>query len=202
MDKWTFKKENGFFTTIVFLTLIISIYYYINAFVWGGGAESFKPAIIIYPLTVLTAAFIFLTKLPKKPLVLQISAFLAVYSFLFTLFQQTSLFSHISSCVYVVLWFALFIVFFYDSKKYGVSRFFIHSLWIAIPACVISFIFLVNDNQTETALKTLNPIFYLLYFIPFICLEKRTSVQMIGAGLVFIAILTSNQRTALLAFVV
>ena len=93
MGKWIIKKQSSFFAAIVFFTVIISVYYYINAFVWGGGAESFKPAIIIYPITVVFSAFVFLAKLPKKILLLEVSAFLAMYSFIATLFLKVDLFS-------------------------------------------------------------------------------------------------------------
>ena len=186
---------------IPFLTLLLSVLYYMYSFKWGGGVSTFVPAVLIWPFVVLIGFTIYITKFFKRNFLLDAGALLAFYTMLVTaLTPSSSMFSLLSSLIYVLLWASLLFVFFHYTFHQEIPRGFTKSLWLGIPLTVFFFVEQVNFNATEINIKTLNPIFYLLFFVPFIFLEKRKLPRYIGLGLVFFCILLSNKRTALFAF--
>lgn len=197
MQKLIKKPSIDFVSILTYFTLIVSIYYYITSFGWEFHVESFKLGVVIWPLITLFAIFIFLQKIAFRSKLLLVCAVFVIYNLIATLITVNGgLVTIITNAVYSLLWFALFVVFFNNSKKHGISKFFTKILWIAIPCCVVAFFILVSREETETTVKTLNPIFYFIYFLPLVLLEDNKIAKSIGVGFVFVATIVSNKRTA------
>ena len=195
-------KNNRFIPSVVYLILLTSIFYYIRNFGWGGGIESFKLGIIAWPLVSLFGMFICMSKYFNKIWIINFGALYIFYNVILILFGASNSFkSIISSCVYAVLWFSLFVVFFDDSFSFGIAKTNSIIFKIALPIIFVAFMLLVNTYYSQEAIKTLNPIFYILYLLPFLMLEKNKVFKTVGMVLIFIAILVSYKRTAIIAFV-
>ena len=195
-------KKNRLFPVLTYITLLISIFYYIRNFGWGGGIESFKLGTIVWPLVALFGAFICISKYFNKIWIINFGALYVFYNTIAIILGASNSFkSIISSCIYAVLWFSLFVVFFDDSFSFGTAKINSVIFIIALPVIFVAFMVLVNTYSSQEAIKTLNPIFYILYLLPFLMLEKNKVFKTVGMVLIFIAILVSYKRTAIIAFV-
>lgn len=185
---------------IPYITLLISICYYIRVFSWGGGATSFKLGQVIWPLCVAVGLFSFMSHLHIR--------YGAVYFFgLYTLWYLIGLLMSpdpdinlVTEAVYKTLLFALTVLFMNHCAKFGIMDSFPFFLRIAMVVAFVFYIQLV-DSLNKTVAKTYNPVFYFLYFLPFVFLEKKPVFRYAEIALILITVVLSHKRTALLTLV-
>lgn len=194
-------KKRGWLTYSIFLTLMVSLLYYTNNFRFGGGVDSFIPALIMWPVTTLLAVFLYFNNYVSREQLLDCSAILSVLFLFSTLMVFSgSIISLASDAVNNIIWWSLMMVFFRYANQNGIEKKYIVTASLIISVLAVVFLKLVNSFVTETSIKTLNPIFYCLYLIPFALLNEKKIWQYYGLGIVFVTILISNKRTALIAF--
>lgn len=195
-------KTNKWLIFIPYATLIISVYFYIRNFIWGGVADSFKLGLVVWPICTLWGILLFINSLRGTYTFLTFFAFYSFY-YVFCVFiapeVTTNLF--ITECVYGLLLFSLTVLFTDYTSKHGIVRGFSLGICIAIPLTFTAFLELVNSLNTSMA-KTYNPVFYLLYFLPFAFLEKKAIIKYTELAIIFISIILSYKRTALISFAV
>lgn len=184
---------------IPFTTLLYAFYYYITNFLWGGGVNTFKLGAIVWSASVVIGLFILLFRYLGKVPILTYAFLYLVYTLLLILLGgTTNIIATIRTCTNTSIWVALMALFFNDSYKNGVHRWFLPEVRIALPILLVAFIMLVNKLQTDSTIKTLNPVFYIFYLTPFALMEKRSLFKYPEIILIFIAIILSNKRTALI----
>lgn len=201
MAKITIKKS-GWLIYAIFITLMVSIVYYIQNFRYSGEVTTFLPAVIIWPLATALAIFFYLNYHVRRDRLIDYAAVLSVIFIFSTLLTFSgSLVSTASNVINNILWFSLMMVFYHYAYSYGIEKKYIFVATVTILILLPIFIDLVNQNIVEDTIKTLNPVYYLLYLIPFALMNKTKLWRYLGITFIFSAILMSNKRTALLAFV-
>ena len=182
---------------IPYLTLSVSVIYYISNFNWGTGVESFKGAVLVWPFVVATGAFLYLMKFIRRLALLDFSALYVGYSAIVVLLVDGGGFrSSVTSLIYTFLWFCLLICGCEFSRKGKLPRI-VH--WVTRGTVLISaicFLYLAISVMSEASVKVLNPVFYLLYFLPFLFLDDNKAFTIVGVLLVFCVVIVSYKRTA------
>jgi len=83
--------------------------------------------------------------------------------------------------------------------KYGMPKGISKECFLFLPIITFIFIQLVISNQAKYyKVITLNPIFYILYLVPFLLLSKKSINSYIGLAIVFTSVVLSHKRTALI----
>lgn len=194
-------KKSGWLTYAVFITLMISMIYYTNNYRFGGGVDSFIPALIMWPVATLFAMFLYLNYYVGRDQLLDCSAVLSVIFLLSTLMIFSgNIIGLASDAVNNIIWWSLMMVFFHYTNQNGIEKKYISAAMLTIPVLAVVFLQLVNSFVTDSSIKTLNPIFYSLYLLPFALLNEKKTWQYCSIGIIFVTILISNKRTALIAF--
>lgn len=196
------KKERLRIILLLYLTLLVSTVYYIKNFGWEQ-VDSFKPAIIVWPVAALVGFLLYFLKYSGRCLFLDICAFFVIYNVFAILLLNTWNFSGIvRTCIYAVLWFALLVLFFNDFSKHREFPFgFFIFLRITLLLSFLFFMLASLSFMTETSLKTLNPIFYLLYFLPFVLMDKNRFFKVANFLMLFVATIFSYKRTVIIILV-
>ena len=158
-------KKSGWLTYAVFITLMISMIYYTNNYRFGGGVDSFIPALIMWPVATLFAMFLYLNYYVGRDQLLDCSAVLSVIFLLSTLMIFSgNIIGLASDAVNNIIWWSLMMVFFHYTNQNGIEKKYISAAMLTIPVLAVVFLQLVNSFVTDSSIKTLNPIFYSLYF--------------------------------------
>ncbi len=200
MSKITFKKK-GWLTYSFFLTLMISMVYYIQNFSFGGGIQTFTGGIIMWPLATVLCVYIYLNYYVGRDKLIDVAALLSVIFLFATLITFSgSIVGFISDAINNILWFSLMIIFYHHARRNGLEKIYIITATIFIVIIALNFMQLVDVMKTETSVKTLNPIYYSLYLVPFTMLNKNRLWQYFGLSVALVSVLVSNKRTALIAF--
>lgn len=200
MSKIVFKKK-GWLTYLFFLTLMTSLVYYIQNFDFGGGIKSFVPAVVMWPLATFLCFYIYLNYYIGRDTLIDVSAILAIiFIFSTVLVFSGNIINLASNIINNILWFSLMMIFYHHSQKNGIEKLYIITATVTIVIVALNFMQLFNFTKTENAIKTLNPIYYCLYLVPFVMLNRNKLWQYFGMGIALITILVSNKRTALIAF--
>ncbi len=183
-----------------YITLLISVCYYIKVFSWGGGATTFKLGQIIWPVCIVAGVVGFLSHLHIR--------YGAVYFFgLYTLWYLIGLLmspdpdiNQVTEAVYKTLLFALLVLFMNHCAKYGIMDSIPFFLRIGLFAAFSYYLDLVDSLNTTVA-KVYNPVYYFLYFLPFALLEKKPIFRYAEIALIMVAIILSQKRTALFCLI-
>jgi len=200
------EKKNSFSLTsvipfIAFVTLLISLVYYVNRFSFNEDIDTFSLGAVVWTVVSAAGVVLFLKKGNTKTK-LFISAFCyLLYNTFAILATATSLKEFAISIIYNFLWFSLMIVFFCYSKKNRIRKWYKYPIRLLLPVLLYLFIILVNRYQRTTTMSTLNPIFYLLYLVPFAFLEDGF-FRYFDLLIIFVAIVLSYKRTALICLFV
>ena len=187
---------------VPFVTLLMSTHHYISNFIWGGGATSFKLGQIIWPLCIVVGVLVFLTSLKAKYSFTNVFAAYVIYYSIGALLSPTLTKDEvINECIYTLLFFALIVLFMNNSSKYGISNFFRYGICLILPLAFFAYQALI-DEYNVSASKTYNTVYYFVYYLPFAFFEKKNSIRIFEIGIIFVAVILSNKRTAFIVLIV
>lgn len=190
-----------FLVYIIFTILLYSIFYYTSSFSYTKSVESLTLAKIAWPCCVLIGIVLYISQIIKhKNTLVNCGMFLSIYMVLLILLKsEGSLYDIITDSIYSMLWISLLCIFMFYSMKYGMPKGISKECFLFLPIITFIFIQLVISNQAKYyKVITLNPIFYILYLVPFLLLSKKSINSYIGLAIVFTSVILSHKRTALI----
>ena len=195
------KNKITWLYSVLFVILLYSIFYYTNSYSFIGKVQTLKIVVVVWPLCVIWGFILYLYRYIGKNKIIDRSAFLSLIFLIATFVTFSgSIGAVISDSVKNILWFGLMVISYNQAKKNGITKEILFIIVIGLPVIAYSFFGLFFRNIKVESLVTLNPIFYILYLIPFVFIIPKRIFQYLYLGIFFAAILVSNKRTAFIAF--